>query len=55
VQDVYALRHKVFVEGRSERQTAREMGIARDATSRRRCRCWSGCGPRLEQLLEEWS
>ena len=29
MEDVYALRHKVFVEGKSQRQVAREMGLAR--------------------------
>ena len=68
VQDVYALRHKVFVEGKSERQTAREMGIARDtvrrylqtpvpeARKRKRSRpVLERVRPRLEQLIEEWS
>ena len=32
VQDIYALRHKVFVEGKS--QVAREMGLARDTVRR---------------------
>ena len=34
VQDIYALRHKVFVEGKSQRQVAREMGLARDTVRR---------------------
>ena len=68
VQDVYALRHKVFVEGKSERQTAREMRIARDtvrrylqtpvpeARKRKRSRpVLERVRPRLEQLIEEWS
>ncbi|MXW43961.1 MAG: IS21 family transposase [Dehalococcoidia bacterium] len=68
VQDVYALRHKVFVEGKSERQAAREMGIARDTVrrylatplpepqKRRRSRpVLERVRPRLEQLIEEWS
>ena len=57
VQDIYALRHKVLVEGKSQHRVAREP-ISRatrcGATSRRRCRshgsasgrgrCWSRCG-----------
>ena len=34
VQDVYALRHKVLVEGQSQRRVAREMGLARDTVRR---------------------
>ena len=34
VEDVYALRHKVFVEGKSQRQVAREMGLAREPVRR---------------------
>ena len=30
VEEVYAIRHKILVEGKSERQVAREMGRARD-------------------------
>ena len=30
MEDVYALRRKVLVEGKSQRQVAREMGLARD-------------------------
>ena len=68
VEDVYALRHKVFVEGKSQRQVAREMGFARDTVrrylatplpeprKRRRSRpVLEQVRPRLEQLLEEWS
>ena len=68
VQDVYALRHKVFVEGKSQRRVAREMGVARDTVrrylatpvpqprTRRRARpVLEEVQPRLEQLLEEWS
>ncbi len=68
VEDVYALRHKVFVEGKSQRQVARELGLARDTVrrylatplpeprKRRRSRpVLEQVRPRLEQLLEEWS
>ena len=68
VQDIYALRHKVFVEGKSQRQVAREMGLARDTVrrylatplpeprKRKRPRpVLEQLRPRLEQLLEEWS
>ena len=34
VQDIYALRHKALVEGKSQRQVAREMGLARDTVRR---------------------
>ena len=68
VQDIYALRHKVLVEGKSQRQVAREMGLARDTVRRylatplpeprKRKRPRSvleQVRPRLEQLVEEWS
>ena len=68
VQDVYALRHKVFVEGKSQRRVAREMGLARDTVrrylatplpqprKRRQSRpVLEQVRPRLEQLIEEWS
>ena len=68
VQDIYALRHKVFVEGKSQRQVAREMGLARDTVrrylatplpeprKRKRPRpVLEQVRPRLEQLVEEWS
>ena len=68
VQDIYALRRKVFVEGKSQRQVAREMGLARDTVrrylatplpeprKRKRPRpVLEQVRPRLEQLVEEWS
>ena len=68
VQDIYALRHKVFVEGKSQRRVAREMGLARDTVrrylatplpeprKRKRPRpVLEQVRPRLEQLVEEWS
>ena len=68
VQDIYALRHKVLVEGKSQRQVAREMGLARDTVrrylatplpeprKRKRSRpVLEQVRPRLEQLVEEWS
>ena len=68
VMDIYALRHKVLVEGQSQRSVACEMGVARATVRRylatavpkrqRRRRSSPGLGrvrPRLEQLLEEWS
>ena len=70
VQDVYALRHKVLVEGQSQRRVAREMGLARDTVRRylatpvpepqqqQRTRTrpvLERVQPRLDELLEEWS
>ena len=68
MQDIYALRHKVLVEGKSQRQVAREMGLARDTVrrylatplpeprKRKRSRpVLEQVRPRLEQLVEEWS
>ena len=68
VEDVYALRRKVLVEGKSQRQVAREMGLARDTVRRylttpvpeprKRTRSrpvLEEVRPRLAQLLEEWS
>ena len=68
VEDVYALRRKVLVEGKSQRQVAREMGLARDTVrrylatplpeprKRKRSRpVLEQVRPRLEQLTEEWS
>ena len=34
VEDVHVLRHKVFVEGLSQRQVARELGISRNTVKR---------------------
>ena len=34
VEDGYARRHKVVVEGKSQRQVAREIGLARDTVRR---------------------
>ena len=68
VEDVYALRRKVLVEGKSQREVAREMGLARDTVrrylatpvpepqKRKRSRpVLEQVRPRLEQLTEEWS
>ncbi len=68
VEDMYALRRKVLVEGKSERQVAREMGLARNTVrrylatpvpeARKRTRSrpvLERVRPRLEQLIEEWS
>ncbi len=68
VEDVYVLRRKVLVEGKSQREVAREMGLARDTVrrylatpvpepqKRKRSRpVLEQVRPRLEQLTEEWS
>ena len=68
VMEIYALRRKVLVEGRSQRSVAREMGLARDTGRRslatpvperqqrqRSSPVLDQVRPRLEQLLEEWS
>ena len=68
VMDIYALRRKVLVEGKSQRSVAREMGLARDTVRRyletptperqerrRSSPVLDRVRPRLEQLLEEWS
>ena len=68
VMEIYALRRKVLVEGRSQRSVAREMELARDTGRRypatpvperqqrqRSSPVLDQVRPRLEQLLEEWS
>ena len=68
VEDAYALRRKVLVEGKSQREVAREMGLARDTVrrylatplpepqKRKRSRpVLEQVRPRLEQLMEGWS
>ncbi len=69
VQDVHVLRHKVLVEGKSQRQVARELGISRNTVRRyltlaepvrverspRRRPVLERVQPRLDELLEEWS
>src|SRR5580693_2059343 len=64
---VYVVRHKVLVEGRTQRSVARELGIARvtvrkyldqaapsrqEAAARARP-VWEAVGPRVEALLAE--
>jgi transposase len=65
MDQVHVVRHKVLVEGRTQRAVARELGLSRvtvkkyltqaaprpyDATSRRRP-VWEQVGPRIEALL----
>jgi transposase len=67
VDHVHVLRHKVLVEGRSQRQVAKELGISRltvkkyvaeavpirHETAPRQRPVWAQVGPRLEALLAE--
>lgn len=67
MDQVHVVRHKVLVEGQSERKTAREMGISRNTVKRyldraapvrveseARCRpVWEKVGGRIEALLDE--
>jgi transposase len=67
VDQVHVLRHKVLVEGRSQRQVAKELGISRltvkkylaeavpirHETAPRQRPVWAQVGPRLEALLAE--
>ena len=67
MDQVHVVRHKVLVEGQSERKTAREMGISRNTVKRYLDRAapvrvesrprgrpvWERVGGRLEELLHE--
>ena len=67
VDQVHVVRHKVLVEGRSQRQVARELGIARETvrkyltesipvrkeTQPRARPVWDAVRPRVERLLAE--
>lgn len=68
VREVHVLRHKVLIEGKSQRAVAREMGISRNTVrrylaesepvARKRVRgrpALERVRPRLDALLEEWS
>jgi len=69
VEEVHVLRHKVLVEGRSQRQVARELGISRNTVKRHltlaepvrverapRARpVYERVRPRLDELIEQWS
>ena len=68
VREVHVLRHKVLIEGKSQRTVAREMGISRNTVrrylaqpepvARKRVRsrpALERVRPRLDELLEEWS
>ena len=69
MQDVHVLRHQVLVEGRSQRQVARELGISRNTVRRylelpepvrrerspRRRPVLDAVQPRLDALLGDWS
>ena len=67
MDQVHVVRHKVLVEGRSQRAVARELGLARvtvrkyldqaiavrRATVTRSRPVWDAVGPRVEALLAE--
>src|SRR5215207_178607 len=67
MDQVHVIRHKVLVEGRSQRAVARELGLARvtvrkyldqaiavrRTTATRRRPVWDAVGPRVEALLAE--
>jgi predicted transcriptional regulator len=67
VDQVHVIRHKVLVEGRSQRQVAKEFGISRvtvrkylaesvpirKETEPRARPVWDEVGPRIEALLAE--
>lgn len=67
VDQVHVIRHKVLVDGRSQRQVAKEFGISRvtvrkyveeavpvrKETERRARPVWDAVGPRVEALLAE--
>ena len=68
VREVHVLRHKVLIEGKSQRAVAREMGISRNTVrrylaqpepvARKRVRgrpALERVRPRLDELLAEWS
>ena len=69
MDQVHVIRHKVLVEGRSQRSVARELGVSRNTVSKyltqseprrveskpRRRRVMEQVAPRLEELLEGWS
>jgi prepilin-type processing-associated H-X9-DG protein len=69
MDQVFVIRHKVLVEGLSMRQVAKQMGMSRntvkkylgqsepkyEASAKRPDMICYKIGPRIEQLLEEWS
>jgi transposase len=69
MDQVFVIRHKVLMEGLSIRQVAAEMGVGRntvkkylscseprcEASVKRSAEVCDKIGPRIEQLLDEWS
>ena len=68
MDQVHVIRHKVLVEGRSQRAVARELGVSRVTVRKyvrapepvskrkvkRRCPVLDAVGPRLDELIEQW-
>ena len=68
MEQVHVIRHKVLIEGQSQRRVAREMGLSRNTVKNylelsepkqlvhpRLDPLQHGPGPGMDQLLEEWT
>ena len=69
MDQVHIIRHKVLIEGRSQRSVALELGVSRNTVRKyqelseprrvesapRRCMVRERVAPRLAELLEDWS
>jgi predicted transcriptional regulator len=68
MNQVHVIRHKVLVEGQSQRQTAAKMGVSRNTVKKyiqqsepiyrgkvkRRREVFEQVKPRMDELIEEW-